>query len=402
MKLTESSSHATGSPLHFCVISTCMGAWGGSEELWAGAATSFLNAGHSVTALKPNVDYKHPRIKQLKSLNGQVQDLFRVNLAVLTRLFNFVVPEKHHISLKQKHLLYTAFHLKTRRPNLVIISQADNYDGLHFTKLCRKLNIPYVLISQKTTDFHWPQDRWRASMQEAFKSAVKCYFVSHHNRNLTEEQINLRLPNAKVVWNPFMVPDEGAISWPASENEQFNLACVGRLYLKDKGQDVLIQVLAKEKWKNRNLHVTFFGDGENREGLTWLAAEYGVKNVVFAGNVSDVAGIWRSHHALIMPSRSEGLPLVLVEAMMCGRTAIMTDVGGSAEVIEDNVTGFLCDPTVKDMDAALERAWQQRHDWQKMGELAGIKIREIVPSNPAEVFADEIISVANSLPTSKN
>ena len=46
------------------------------------------------------------------------------------------------------------------------------------------------------------------------------------------------------------------------------------------------------------------------------------------------------NHVHAMPSRIEGLPLVLIEAMLCGRPVVATDVAG-AEVIEDEVTGFL-------------------------------------------------------------
>ena len=51
--------------------------------------------------------------------------------------------------------------------------------------------------------------------------------------------------------------------------------------------------------------------------------------------------IWAEHHALVLPSRFEGMPLVVVEAMLCGRPCIVTDVGGNAELIRDGINGFL-------------------------------------------------------------
>ena len=70
----------------------------------------------------------------------------------------------------------------------------------------------------------------------------------------------------------------------------------------------------------------------------------------------------------------------MVEAMMCGRPAIVTDVGGNAEIVEDDVTGFLAASATEDgMDEALERAWQRRHEWHDMGRQAAICIREQVP-----------------------
>ena len=64
---------------------------------------------------------------------------------------------------------------------------------------------------------------------------------------------------------------------------------------------------------------------------------------------------------LVMPSRFEGLPLAIVEAMLCARPVVATDVAGHAEVVEDGVTGFLADaPTVGAIAAALERCWVRR------------------------------------------
>jgi glycosyltransferase involved in cell wall biosynthesis len=101
--------------------------------------------------------------------------------------------------------------------------------------------------------------------------------------------------------------------------------------------------------------------------------------------------IWARNHALAVPSRFEGLPLALVEAMMCGRPAVVTDVAGNSEVIEDGVTGFLADaPTVRSMESALERFWAQRNDLERMGQVAAARIRQLIPPDPVGVFSDKI------------
>jgi hypothetical protein len=76
--------------------------------------------------------------------------------------------------------------------------------------------------------------------------------------DLTQQQIGARLPNAQVVFNPFAVPFENHISRVRSD--KIKLACVARLFLLDKGQDNLLRVLSKEKWKRRDVEVTFFGE----------------------------------------------------------------------------------------------------------------------------------------------
>lgn len=372
------------SPRRFTVVSTCPELWGGSEELWSGAARVLAERGHKVACFKTTLDESHPTVRRLKSLSCAVRNLRRLPL-----------PEP---LLKYAHMLRLLAHLTARRPDLVLVSQGDNYDGLHFGHLCRKLKIPYTLVSQKATDHFWPRDKTRRRKRDVFEGAARCFFVSEHNRRLTEDQYGAALTNASVVRNPYLVSTDGPLPWPGREDECLRLACVARLYLLDKGQDVLLRVLAREKWRGRRLHVSFFGRGVNREGLESLAARLGVQSVSFEGQTDDVAGIWRDYHALVLPSRAEGLPLALVEAMMCGRPAVVTNVGGNAEVVEDGVNGFLAAAPVEDsLDAALERMWARKRELEELGRLASARIRGLFPPDPARDFADALLALADAL-----
>jgi glycosyltransferase involved in cell wall biosynthesis len=371
----------------FTFISSCSDLWGGSEELWSAAACALLKMGHNISCFKSGVDATHPRILQLKSFSCSVRNLRRRNRAP--------------VLLKYAHVLPLAIHLAWRRPDLVIISQGDNYDGLYLGYLCRKLKIPYSLICQKASDYFWPEDELRVYKGQVFTDAVRCFFVSEHNHRLTEDQYGVTLKNASVVTNPYVVNVTEPLPWPASDDGTLRLACVARLYLLDKGQDILLRVLARNKWKERKLHVSLFGEGVNRESLEFLAAKLGNQNVSFEGYTNDVAGIWRNHHALILASRAEGMPLALVEAMMCGRPGIVTTVGGNAELVEDRVTGFLAAPVEDSLDAALEDAWERRHDLHEMGRLAAFRVRELIPPNPAEEFAYLLLHIADELAGAK-
>ena len=103
-----------------------------------------------------------------------------------------------------------------------------------------------------------------------------------------------------------------------------------------------------------------------------LARHYAIADrVEFCGYVDDIRSIWQANHLLVLPSRDEGTPLALVEAMLCGRPAVVTDVGGNAEWIDDGETGFVAEaPTARSFGAALERAWLANTQWQKMGARA--------------------------------
>ena len=94
-------------------------------------------------------------------------------------------------------------------------------------------------------------------------------------------------------------------------------------------------------WVNRPWHLSFYGEGPMRDTLERLTNRLGLSNrVTFAGHRT-VEEIWSANQVLVMPSRCEGLSLAMVEAMLCGRPILATDVGGNSEIILDGVTGLL-------------------------------------------------------------
>ncbi len=118
-----------------------------------------------------------------------------------------------------------------------------------------------------------------------------------------------------------------------------------------KGMSELIDIAARRSWK-----LAILGDGPEKEKLQKkindLKAE---EKVQLLGQVSYAdAQIWFARAAVfVLNSRYEGLSHTLIEAMAAGAPVVATNVGGNPEVIEDGVTGLLCE--VENM-AALERS----------------------------------------------
>ena len=82
--------------------------------------------------------------------------------------------------------------------------------------------------------------------------------------------------------------------------------------------------------------------------------------------------------------------------MLCGHPAIVTNAGGSPEIVEHNVTGFIAHaPTAEAFDEALERAWTRRHEWEQIGERAAECIRKIVPFDPTAQFAKMLLQIVS-------
>ncbi len=382
----------------FTILSTCGEPWGGSEELWWAAACDLRGRGHSVDVLKTVVPENHPRIRHLRSIGCTVRDLDHSLVSRAGLAASVVLPAKWQLDSERGRMLRAAAILASRRPSLVAISQGQNFDGTHFARVCRALGLDYVLISQKASELLWPADDVRAYHGKGFGQARSVIFVSEHNRRLTEEQLGLRLQHAIVLRNPLLAGRDGPLPWPGVPAEGLRLACIARLNVFEKGQDILLRVLAQRRWRERQLRVSLYGEGRNRDALMDLGRRLGAR-ASFEGECSDIEGLWRDHHALVLPSRSEGMPLALVEAMMCGRPAVVTDVGGSGEVMQDGITGFMASvPSVAALDAALERFWDRRGNWEAMGIAARAHIRSLVPDDPGRILAEHLLDGARGVP----
>jgi len=209
---------------------------------------------------------------------------------------------------------------------------------------------------------------------------------------LAEKHLGAQLANAEVIWNPFNVDYDARPPWPPyGDSDELRLACVARLAPSAKGQDLLLEALATPAWSERRWRLDLYGEGDMRTTLQRLAERLGLSaKVSFAGHRA-VREIWEANHVLVMPSRFEGMPLAMVEAMLCARPVVATDVAGHAELLDDGVTGFLAAaPTVAHMGEALERMWAARSRLAQIGEVGARRIRERVPRDPARIFAEKI------------
>src|SRR5205814_4318214 len=119
------------------------------------------------------------------------------------------------------------------------------------------------------------------------------------------------------------------VTVPHVPEGSLRLACVARLNVHAKGQDVLLKTLAVKKWKARDVSLTLFGEGPHRQVLHNLARYLGLERVSFAGQVDDILSVWDRHNLWVLASRYEGLSLAVMEAMLIGRPNVVTPPGGN-------------------------------------------------------------------------
>jgi glycosyltransferase involved in cell wall biosynthesis len=353
--------------------------------LWSATARRALEEGHQVATLTHRWPSPPEAIRDLQARGAQV--FFRVE--------NW---DRRAVRLAEQ-FLYPLPSVARWKPDVLCFSQGSSYEiavNNDAGQFQRKCGVPFVVVCQYNSDAEIPAPDIRARSIPFFQSAFRVVFVSDHNRRSLERHLAVSVPNSCVVCNPVNLPGLEEVPWP--ELPVPHMACVARLDASVKGQDVLFEVLSQPIWKDRPWRLRLCGAGKDDAYLRALADHFGISSRVdFSGHVASVREIWADNHILVLPSRSEGTPLALLEAMISGRPAVVTDVGGNLEWIDEPEIGFIAEaPTVKSFGAALERAWQARRRWPALGTRAHDKaLRKLDPS-PEKTLLSLLVDAGRS------
>lgn len=122
-----------------------------------------------------------------------------------------------------------------------------------------------------------------------------------------------------------------------------------------KAPEILIKAfLAVEA--GSNLHLVMIGDGPKRAELEKMVQDHPKgKSVHFLGYHPYAAAVLNAMDVFVLPSRYEGLPYVLLEAMAAGLPIVATSVGGNGELVHDGINGLLVSPdSVDELTEALD------------------------------------------------
>lgn len=172
-------------------------------------------------------------------------------------------------------------------------------------------------------------------------SHIRAYGVQNHFKTV---------PNPVNTKTFYYYPDHN--NKPADKVKKLLLVAILRPV---KGVPYLLQALSKLKEKRDDFRLDILGDGPNKTEYEKLSTNLELDSTVkFHGYKphEEVAQFMRCCDVYVLPSVSDNLPGVIVEAMACGKPVIATDSGGSREMVNEKV-GILVPP--KDSDA-LQKA----------------------------------------------
>lgn len=171
------------------------------------------------------------------------------------------------------------------------------------------------------------------------------------------------------------------------------VVCVGRL-CRQKGQDVLLRAWPWVKDSLRSALLVLVGDGPSREELEKGAQE----GVIFVGHQTDVRPWLTAADMVAIPSRWEGMSLVMLEAMACGRCVVSTDVPGARDALSEgagivvpienerdlasNISKLLVDPRAAvTIGSNARRRVQESYDFRLTEQAMAELYREILEAS---------------------
>ena len=353
--------------------------WGGSEELWVKLASRLNEEANQVYA----------SVYDWGELPIQIEKLKEEGITIHTRkriAYNSI-SKKIVAKIRQNTIAKSQLHsfVKQTNPELIIISMGSfaDLEINPFRNFIFEISVPYILIVHANPASHRVEESKRKEVKLVSEKAKSVWFVSKRLREIAERQIAYTFSNSEIVVNPVNMDSTTYLEYPKNGFVQF--AVVGRLAVDVKGHALLLQILSKDNWKERNWHLNIWGTGPDEDLIKELVELYGLQNKVslkgFTNNIRE--DIWSKNHILLMPSYYEGLPIALMEAMLCGRTAVATDVGGNIEVLTDGVDGYIAEgTTILSFSKALDKAWQNKGDWEEKGKIAHENASEYFGGDP--------------------
>jgi glycosyltransferase involved in cell wall biosynthesis len=290
---------------------------GGLETVVRSLATGQRESGHEVRVLAV-VNPAAPRYPVLAALDDAGIEV--VTLAIHDRAY---VKEGGFIAALCRRHRPSVVHTHGFRPDVLDATVA------------RYLGVPTATTVHGFTGGGWRLAIYERIQRLAFRRFDAVVAVSRPLADqlaadgVPRERLHV-VPNAFTPTAPPLdrVAARRALSLPS---DRFVAGWVGRLS-PEKGADVLIDGVAR--LTAAPVSVSVIGDGPDGEALRTRAVELGLGDrIAWHGAVPDASSLFRAFDVLILSSRTEGCPIVLLEAMAAGVPIIATRVGGVPEVV---------------------------------------------------------------------
>ena len=329
---------------------------GGQERLAVELGRGQVARGHRVFAVSLAPPPEGPEAERFRAAGVRTHTLPKAergfDAGLVVRLARLLAAERAGVvhTHNPQPLIYGAPAALVSGARLVHTKHGANPDRLRrrmLRKLCGHLADAYVAVSPETADVAARQGECIQGRLAVIANGVDVDHFRHDSEARRSARLELGIPET---------------SWL--------VGTVGRL-AAEKDHRLLLD--AVEPLLGEDFRLVIVGDGPERESTARRAAELeGARFVHLTGARNDVARLLSALDVFVLSSRTEGLPLVLPEAMAARLPVVSTSVGGIPSVIEHARTGLLVPPgdaqALRDALAELAREPARAREMGALGE----------------------------------
>lgn len=193
--------------------------------------------------------------------------------------------------------------------------------------------------------------------------------LSEEVKKTVEEVYKLSAEKIPVIFNGVDLSN-CKVKEDYTKRDEFKIVHIGR-FMDVKNHAMILKTFALFAKQHTDAKLQLIGDGELRKDMEQLAQELGVENSVeFAGLQSNVYPWLHDADIFILPSKFEGMPMTLIEAMGTGLPIIASAVGGVPDMLTDGENAMLIKPESKQLLASLEMLYYDESIRRVLGQKA--------------------------------
>jgi O-antigen biosynthesis protein len=199
------------------------------------------------------------------------------------------------------------------------------------------------------------------------------------------EKVSVIAHGIPIEEPPAVAPDPEASGLPADFRGKFLVSFFGRLSIEKAPADFV--EIAKRLRDDDDIRFLMTGEGRERAAVLALIKRYRLQERIYApGFVDNVQALMALSDVVLVPSRLDGMPLVVFEAQVHGKPVVASAVGSIPDVIQDGKTGFLCRPgDVREFADRVLELKQSLELRRAMGAAGGVSVRA---KHSAEAMTD--------------
>ena len=311
------------------------------------------------------------KYKVLVAVTRNMTDSFLKKVLIERGIDVVDLSSKNYFQMTKKQIAF----LKEKKPDVV---HANIGSMLHMMVACKLYKVPVRLYTvHNEAKLLFGSSRIKKSIYKlafsffGFIPIAICPTV----KKTIEKEFGINSKKIPVVKNGIDI-ERFFPSKEVDTNERIQIISVGTLYWI-KNQELAIKAVCALHKKGLNVSLEIVGDGVDREKLQKLIMDKKAEDyITLHGRKKNVEDYLKKADIYISASKTEGLPLSILEAMACGLPIVATAVGGVVDIVHNSVNGYVVyDENIVEMEKALEQLVLSKEKRREYG-IASRRIAE--------------------------